>query len=557
MEVQKAGTLESIINSLDAMNGASLVPPSSPSPSVVFNDIAVNGAVRATGHRAKVNSKRAQKISQFGILDCAVLSVSVVLLLVLFNECSTAFAYSENIKVGVKALDGHDVKAAKLAFSAGIMASPDSTDAHFLKALCNISDSEIDDSIKELDKAIELDHKNAKARLTRATLSLKKRMYHDAVKDCSVVLALNPADSDALRIRTTAYTCQQLFSKAIEDATSFLRLYPARDDARAEVLSRRAFALDQQHRFAQSIKDYSEAIKCDPKNEQYFVDRSIARMHDKQWRNAISDCNAALGLNSSIPAAYKVRGHCFDILGNHGRALKDFDKLVTLHSTIDTHRLRGNKRLMANDLLGSLEDFDYVLEQDPADSSTAVKYRRAKDVLQAKANRNGQKFAVVAPRSSERFAPIVVADKSDHELVSKGYELLMNGRPAEAAQYLQASLRSKPNNSKARRFLAYAFLESGHPGSAVEQFAAQEILEPLNRIDKLAYASALTKAGNHEGSLQIYSELLSNNAADDFARIAAIKLLLKNGEKEKARSLASTGMQVSPDYRKLYRSFSN
>lgn len=603
MEIQKVGTLESNISSLDGVNAAPLVAASSPVPGVVFEESAVKSILPPPGVKPTeavpnkgwdtmqrrgthlLDTRDAEKLLkindaassskkdplgqskgkspfphsflQVDFLDWAVVSVSVVLLSILFNECSTALAYSNSIKVGVKALDDHDLKAAKQAFSAGIMASPDSSEAHYLKALCNISDNDIDESIKELDKSIELDHNNAKARLTRATLSLKKRKYHDAVKDCSAVLALNPNDVDALRIRATAYTHQQLFSKTVEDANAFLSLYPVKDDARAEVLSKRAFAFDQQRSFALSIKDYTEAIKCDPKNEQYFVDRAIVRMHDKQWKNAIADCNAALLMDSAIAAAYKVRGHCFDMLGNHGKALKDFDKLVDLHSTIDTRRMRGIKRWRANDLLGSLEDFDYVLEQDPADAATAAKYQRAKEILQAKANRNAQRFAAPVPQRTTTLAAINVADKSNGEVISKGYELLMNGRSAEAIQYLEASVRSNPNNGKARRFLAYAFLQSGRAVKAVEQFAAQEALEPLKRTDKLAYASALTKVGDHEDSLRIYSELISDNARDDFARVAAIKLLMKDGEKEQARSLASTGMQVSPEYRKLYRSLTN
>lgn len=597
METQKFGTLESIAESVDNGTNSSIVPPLG----VVFEEPLVQATgIGGTGARTEqelptkgwdtmqrrgthvFDSRDAEKLltlkdgkpssihktegasetdllqlfRRIGILDWSVLALSIIMLSVLFNECSMAFAYSDSLKSGIKALDDNDVSLATKMFTASILSAPESSDAHYFKAMCEISDNSTDEAIKDLDKSIDLDHKNSKAHLSRATLLIKKHRYHDAVKDCSSVLALNSSDIDALRIRAGAYLHEHLHAKAIQDASSFLNLYPARDEARADVLSKRAFAFDQQRNFSAAINDYSEAINCDPKNEKLFLGRAIARMHDKQWKNAISDCQASIALNSSVAAVYKVRARCYEMLNLRSAALADLDKLIELHSTVDTRKIRGNKRLLSNNLLGALEDFDYVLKADPSDTVTARKYQQAKEILQATVNgKNRRNFE--APVRNSVIATIDVGDKSEREVLDRGYELLMSGRSADAASYLLAAVRSNPNNVKARRFLAYAFLQSGRAKLAVEQFTAQESLESLRRTDKLAFASALAKSGANEEAISIYSNLITDNAKDDFARVAAIKILLKDGAREEARAMAVDGMQVSPEYRKLYKSLLN
>lgn len=502
--------------------------------------------------------KKAQFWASFkhlGILDYGAITVAVVLLLVFFNECASALAYSDSMKLGVKALDDNDARLASKFFSAGISASPESSYAHYLRAVCEISDNSTDEAVKDLDRAIYLDHKNLNALLTRAALMMKQDRYHDAVKNCSAVLAFHPSDIDALRLRASAYLHERLYEKSIDDSTSALKLLAAKDESRVDLLSVRGFSYDQEHKYLAAIKDYSEGIKLDPKNEKLFLGRAISRMHAKQWSNAAADCSASIALNASVAAAYKVRAYCREKLRMQTLALADLDKLIALHSTVDTRKLRGNMRLQAKDLLGALQDFDHVLEIDPNDAVTAAKYKRAKDILQSRVNGRVQRV-VEAPAKRDIVPTINLASSSDSELLNKGYELLMNGKATESIAYLQVCVRNNPNNAKARRFLAFAFLQSGRAGLAAEQFAAQASLGTLKRTDSLAFASALAKSGLPADALNIYSNLISENGKDDYARVAAIKLLLKSGERDEARSLALEGMQASPEYRRIYRALS-
>ena len=491
-------------------------------------------------------------MTSIGFFGWATLVLSAVLLSILINQCALAMTYKDGMHNGLNALNDNNLALAKREFDASIIASPSSSDPYYYRALCGLQENANPDVIlQDLDKAIFLNPKNLNALTARAAHLLRMHRYDGVVKDCTTIIALDPSRLEAYRLRANAYNHQLLFSKAIADLSKFVVQYQMHDNTYADALSKRAFAYDQEHKYHAAIQDYTAAIKCDPKNSDYFVSRAIVYKHERNWKKAIADCNRAIALNPSSPAIYKVRGYSREMLHSPAYALSDLDKLVKLLPTVDTHRLRGYKRLAARDYLGSLEDFDYVLQEEPADTKTAARYEKAKKVLQASVSRKTLSVPDLPTRRNS-LAPIDLSRKSQQDLLREGYALLMDGKTERAVQYIAAAVKANPNDPRARRLMAHALVQSRSPKNAITQFAAQSALESMLPADRLAYANALAQCKDTDQALDIYTDILNDNPKDDRARFAALKILLQKGATAEANKLATEGIQQSPSQNSKY-----
>lgn len=498
-----------------------------------------------------------KNIKRFGIVKITAITASTVLLAILSHECTQALSFRENWDAGLKAFNSADMKLAISKFNAVIAAAPGNSDGYYYRAMSQIlggssgtgSDKE---TMQDLDKAIALDSNNQKAHLARAALALRMQRWEIAVNDCTAILATAPSFEEAYRIRAAAYNHQFLFTKAIEDSTQFLNRHSVLDSARADALSKRAFAYDQKHEYAAAIKDYTDAIACDAENASHYVGRAIVYMHKHEWQSALADTDIAMAARPSEPAIYKVRALSHEALGKQASALKDLDKLVALLPNADSHRMRGERRLASHRYLGSLEDFQAVIEAEPDDAQTGRKFERVKRILQRGAN---YKSMLASQPEEVEPKPLPDTHKMTHkELLKKGHELIAHGDPEFAIQYLVPAVKADPHNAKARKSLAHAYNKTGRTDKAAEQFSAQAKLAPMPVQDKFAYAYALVQNKSFSKAKKMYEEILAVDPKNDRARSALITMLLQRGRTEEASAFASEGTKQSASQNSKYSS---
>lgn len=83
--------------------------------------------------------------------------------------------------------------------------------------------------------------------------------------------------------------------------------------------------------FDQAIRHFSEAINGDSSNLQYFWKRSIPYLQNHKYREALSDLNRVLSLDSKHAPALMRRGRTLNLIGKFEEAAVDLEKLLKIN----------------------------------------------------------------------------------------------------------------------------------------------------------------------------------------------------------------------------------
>ena len=88
----------------------------------------------------------------------------------------------------------------------------------------------------------------------------------------------------------------------------------------------------------------SGAIALDPKNEVAFTYRAGAYANKGKLKEALQDCNTAIGINPYFPLAYNNRGYALELSGQLPQAKLDYEMSCTMGNDLGC---RNFKRLKA------------------------------------------------------------------------------------------------------------------------------------------------------------------------------------------------------------------
>ena len=80
--------------------------------------------------------------------------------------------------------------------------------------------------------------------------------------------------------------------------------------------------------FEKAINEFSEAIKNDPSNAEYYTNRAMIYAQTKQIKQAIDDSSKAISLDSNNTIAYRTRGMAYASLDQNDEAIKDLDEAI-------------------------------------------------------------------------------------------------------------------------------------------------------------------------------------------------------------------------------------
>ena len=83
---------------------------------------------------------------------------------------------------------------------------------------------------------------------------------------------------------------------------------------------------------------YDAAIGQDPKAWPLYLNRANVFVHQHKFNLAIQDLNAVLHLRPGVLLVQVLRGEIYEHLGNYGRALADYDRVVSITSSLPLNR---------------------------------------------------------------------------------------------------------------------------------------------------------------------------------------------------------------------------
>lgn len=166
----------------------------------------------------------------------------------------------------------------------------------------------------------------------------------------------------------------------------------------------------QSQNYPEAVQIFSKAIDVNQNFSAAFSNRCLAYLQLGEYESAIQDCTQAVNLNSSNTEAYLNRGLAYYKLGNYQAAIANYNQLIKLNPTdfrayynralaktdlqkyqvamadynqtlslipvsetlliAEVYNDKGTTRLMLNDNLGAIADFDQAINLNQQDYRT-------------------------------------------------------------------------------------------------------------------------------------------------------------------------------------------
>jgi tetratricopeptide (TPR) repeat protein len=135
-------------------------------------------------------------------------------------------------------------------------------------------------------------------------------------------------------------------------------------DARA--YANRAWALKEQGRIDDALKDYNQTVELQPTQSTWYNNRGVILQELKQYEKALADFDEALRIHPGYAVAYRNRAKLHVERKEYDQALADLDQAVQ-HQPREarTHNDRGWARFKRELYAEALEDLNEAIRLDP------------------------------------------------------------------------------------------------------------------------------------------------------------------------------------------------
>ncbi len=133
-----------------------------------------------------------------------------------------------------------------------------------------------------------------------------------------------------------------------------------------------------------AVNDLTTTLRLDPRRNDVYRMRALARAALGDWTNLRDDCSAALQFSPQTAELYNLRGNACYRLEDYDGALADFEAAIELEpGRPESYYNRGLARQQSGRQREALADFEHALRLDPEFEPAA----RSRDALQRQAVR--------------------------------------------------------------------------------------------------------------------------------------------------------------------------
>lgn len=204
--------------------------------------------------------------------------------------------------------------------------------------------------------------------MRRAQESYQRREYEEAVKNYDKAIELNPKDATIYRRRGFARLNLDRYEEAMKDFNKAIHLNPMD----AVTYRGRGFAETNLKRYKEAIENFDKAINLNPMDKFAYRGRGLAELYLGRYKKAIKDLDKAISLNPTDKFAYRGRGSVNLYLKRYYEAMEDFNKAIELSPRYaDAYYDRGLTKLYLERYYEAMEDFDKVMDLNGSRSTTA------------------------------------------------------------------------------------------------------------------------------------------------------------------------------------------
>ena len=232
-------------------------------------------------------------------------------------------------------------------------------------------------ALRDLDRAIALDAKNANAwRVRGDLLRTAGGDLNRAAADLTRAIELAPQDAEAYQLRGVVYTNQHRFDRAIADYDQAIKL---KADF-AQAWSDRGATFYLRGDYAKAVADLSEALRLDPDRPRSYTTRGAAYKKLGELDKAIADDSEAIRLDPKVPEYFDNRGLTYAAMKEYDKAIADYDQAIRLEQRVNFLTNRGDSYQLKGELGAALSDYNDALKLDPKFAKTynnrAVLYKK-------------------------------------------------------------------------------------------------------------------------------------------------------------------------------------
>lgn len=326
-------------------------------------------------------------------------------------------------------------------FTEAVRRNPKSSEAYRRRAACLRNGGEEEKGKADLEKAIELDPKNARAFNDRGMVKF------EVMIGGMIGRAMRPAFG-----AIAGAIAEPFGGKAASDK-----------EEEKEELDERGMTKEEKQALVDSVKDFDEAIRLDPKFAAAYRNRGMSKSELEDLPGALSDFEAAVRLDEKDEVALGLCGLARLENRDYAGAVKDLDRAIVLDPKNGaSYRDRGNAKERLKDFSGALADFDEALKLNPEDSLAMHLRGVAK---------TGKKDYAGAIKDFDEA--IMLGGAMGFAMISKAVVLSTAQdatvrQPAEALKLAEALLQADPKNGNALVAKACALAAEGQFEKALE-----------------------------------------------------------------------------------------
>ena len=162
--------------------------------------------------------------------------------------------------------------------------------------------------------------------------------YKDAIRDEDRAIRLNPKDAHAWYFRGFVYDRQKQYEKAIADYSSALQVATG-DAVKKVILYRRGLAQVKRHKESLALKDFNEAINLDQSFAAALFARATLMQNSGNVADALADYSRVIDLDPRDAEARYRRGTIYRKERKDHLAIVDYNHALKIDPRMEKARL--------------------------------------------------------------------------------------------------------------------------------------------------------------------------------------------------------------------------
>ncbi len=243
---------------------------------------------------------------------------------------------------------------------ADVTANPDAASPYLDRGNLMLDIRRFDDAIKDFDKALSLEPKNAMALADRGMARAWKGDLEAASTDLNAAFAIDPKNVVVFRARGLIAQQKGAWRDAIAAYTSALQLEPSSGFA----LGHRAEAARAAGDNEAALRDAAAAIKQQSGwIELYLLRANVLRSQGREIE-ALAEAKAVTAANPDNSYAHVVAANIYSAFHKDAEAMRAYDKAIALKPEAYVYLNRSLRR-PKSDLAGRRADLDAALKLEP------------------------------------------------------------------------------------------------------------------------------------------------------------------------------------------------